>query len=97
MTGESVRILSWRFLKNGERIFDGMAKYSPHSMERSFLLRSSRTTYTASAIISRIFRANGQCFRCLVVADSVPVKACITPIREAMEILRVDGLSVNQT
>lgn len=39
-----------------------------------------------------IFCANGQCSRCLVIADGVPVKACITPIREGMEIRPVEGL-----
>lgn len=39
-----------------------------------------------------IFCANGQCSRCLVIADGVPVKACITPIRDGMEISPVEGL-----
>jgi sarcosine oxidase subunit alpha len=39
-----------------------------------------------------IFCANGQCAQCLVLADGVPVKACITPLRPDMRIEPVTGL-----
>lgn len=39
-----------------------------------------------------IFCANGQCSQCLVLADGVPVKACMTRIREGMSILPLEGL-----
>jgi sarcosine oxidase subunit alpha len=39
-----------------------------------------------------IFCANGQCAQCLVIADGLPVKACMTPLSEAMRIESVDGL-----
>jgi len=39
-----------------------------------------------------IFCANGQCAQCLVVADGIPVKACITPVRPGMEVLPLNGL-----
>lgn len=39
-----------------------------------------------------IFCANGQCAQCLVLADGVPVKACITPIREGMDVRSLDDL-----
>jgi sarcosine oxidase subunit alpha len=39
-----------------------------------------------------LFCANGQCSHCLVIADGIPVKACITPVREGMNIRPVNGL-----
>ena len=39
-----------------------------------------------------LFCANGQCSHCLVIADGIPVKACITPVHEGMNIRAVDGL-----
>lgn len=38
-----------------------------------------------------IFCANGQCGQCLVMADGRPVKACMTPVAEGMEIAPVEG------
>jgi sarcosine oxidase subunit alpha len=38
-----------------------------------------------------IFCANGQCSQCLVIADGVPVKACMTPLRDGMQIRSVEG------
>jgi NADPH-dependent 2,4-dienoyl-CoA reductase/sulfur reductase-like enzyme/Fe-S-cluster-containing hydrogenase component 2/bacterioferritin-associated ferredoxin len=39
-----------------------------------------------------IFCANGQCSHCLVIADGVPVKACMTLPREGMDVWPVEGL-----
>ena len=39
-----------------------------------------------------IFCANGQCAQCLVIADGVPVKACMTPARPGMRVEPADGL-----
>ena len=39
-----------------------------------------------------MFCANGQCSQCLVLADGVPVKSCITPVEEGMEVRSMDGL-----
>ena len=33
-----------------------------------------------------IFCANGQCSQCMVIADGVPVKGCMVPVTEGMEI-----------
>jgi sarcosine oxidase, subunit alpha len=33
-----------------------------------------------------IFCANGQCSQCVVVIDGIPLKSCITPLREGMDI-----------
>ncbi len=39
-----------------------------------------------------LYCANGQCAQCLVSADGVPVKACMTAVRPGMVVARVDGL-----
>jgi sarcosine oxidase, subunit alpha len=41
-----------------------------------------------------IFCANGQCAQCTVIADNLPVKACMTLIRENMVIEPVSGLPI---
>ncbi|MGC9467247.1 MAG: FAD-dependent oxidoreductase [Anaerolineae bacterium] len=39
-----------------------------------------------------IFCANGQCSQCLVLADGVPVKACMTAVTPGMSVMPVNGL-----
>lgn len=39
-----------------------------------------------------IFCANGQCAQCMVIANGIPVKACMTGIKENMIIESVEGL-----
>ena len=39
-----------------------------------------------------IFCANGQCSQCLVIADGLPVKSCMTPLRDRMVAQSVEGL-----
>jgi len=39
-----------------------------------------------------IFCANGQCGQCLVLANGVPVKACLTPVMEGMDVRSLIGL-----
>jgi NADPH-dependent 2,4-dienoyl-CoA reductase/sulfur reductase-like enzyme/Fe-S-cluster-containing hydrogenase component 2 len=39
-----------------------------------------------------MFCANGQCAQCLVIADGVPVKSCITQVQEGMDVRSLDGL-----
>jgi sarcosine oxidase subunit alpha len=39
-----------------------------------------------------LFCANGQCSQCLVIADRVPVKACMTPLRAGMLVQSVEGI-----
>jgi NADPH-dependent 2,4-dienoyl-CoA reductase/sulfur reductase-like enzyme/Fe-S-cluster-containing hydrogenase component 2 len=39
-----------------------------------------------------IYCANGQCGQCLVMANGIPVKACITPVAEGMDVRSIDGL-----
>lgn len=39
-----------------------------------------------------IYCANGQCSQCLVLANEIPVKACMTPIEENMQVEPINGL-----
>lgn len=39
-----------------------------------------------------IFCANGQCSQCLVIANGLALKACMTPLKDGMAIERMDGL-----
>ncbi|MGD8564535.1 MAG: FAD-dependent oxidoreductase, partial [Desulfarculaceae bacterium] len=39
-----------------------------------------------------LFCANGQCSQCLVIADGRPVKSCMVPLAEGMQIEAVEGL-----
>lgn len=39
-----------------------------------------------------MFCANGQCSQCLVIADGLPVKSCMTPLREGMVVEGMEGL-----
>ncbi len=39
-----------------------------------------------------MFCANGQCAQCLVLADGLPVKSCITAVREGMDVRSMEGL-----
>ncbi len=39
-----------------------------------------------------IFCANGQCAQCMVLANGVPVKACMTPVEPGMCVMPIDGL-----
>jgi sarcosine oxidase subunit alpha len=39
-----------------------------------------------------IFCANGQCSQCMVMADGLPLKACMTPLKKGMCLESVEGL-----
>jgi len=39
-----------------------------------------------------MFCANGQCSQCLVIADGLPVKSCMTPLKEGMNIRSVEDI-----
>jgi NADPH-dependent 2,4-dienoyl-CoA reductase/sulfur reductase-like enzyme/Fe-S-cluster-containing hydrogenase component 2/bacterioferritin-associated ferredoxin len=39
-----------------------------------------------------MFCANGQCSQCLVIADGLPVKSCMTPLRDGTVVQSVEGL-----
>jgi NADPH-dependent 2,4-dienoyl-CoA reductase/sulfur reductase-like enzyme/Fe-S-cluster-containing hydrogenase component 2/bacterioferritin-associated ferredoxin len=38
-----------------------------------------------------IFCANGQCAQCTVIADGLPVKSCMVPVRPGMRVAPLDG------
>jgi NADPH-dependent 2,4-dienoyl-CoA reductase/sulfur reductase-like enzyme/Fe-S-cluster-containing hydrogenase component 2/bacterioferritin-associated ferredoxin len=38
-----------------------------------------------------IFCANGQCAQCLVMADGLPVKSCMVPVRPGMQVEPLEG------
>jgi NADPH-dependent 2,4-dienoyl-CoA reductase/sulfur reductase-like enzyme/Fe-S-cluster-containing hydrogenase component 2 len=39
-----------------------------------------------------IFCANGQCSQCMVMADGLPVKSCMSPLQDKMVVASVEGL-----
>ncbi|RLC47429.1 MAG: sulfurtransferase, partial [Candidatus Cloacimonadota bacterium] len=39
-----------------------------------------------------IYCANGQCAKCTVIANGVPVKSCMTEVTENMKVKSVEGL-----
>lgn len=41
-----------------------------------------------------IFCANGQCAQCMVIANGLPVKACMTPVTPGMHVEPLNGLPV---
>ncbi|HDJ29908.1 MAG TPA: (2Fe-2S)-binding protein, partial [Candidatus Acetothermia bacterium] len=41
-----------------------------------------------------LFCANGQCAQCMVIADGVPVKSCMTKVKPGMRVAPLDGLPV---
>ena len=44
-----------------------------------------------------IFGVSGQGSQCTVIADGKPVKSCMTPVREGMQVKRCEGLPVLDT
>ena len=41
-----------------------------------------------------IYCANGQCAQCTLIIDGVPLKSCIVPLQEGMEVQSLEGLPV---
>ena len=39
-----------------------------------------------------LFCANGQCAQCLLIIDGIPLKSCVTPVKEGMDVRSLDGL-----
>ena len=39
-----------------------------------------------------IFCANGQCSQCMVISNGLPVKSCMTPLKDKMVVQSVEGL-----
>lgn len=44
-----------------------------------------------------LFCANGQCSQCMVIADDIPVKSCITSLKEGMRLESAEGLITLQS
>ena len=75
---------------------------------QSRLLKARRGEMISSALIANgikifgrhhhdgsgqgLFCANGQCSKCMVIANGMPVKSCMTPVRQRMIIESCDGL-----
>ncbi len=49
-------------------------------------------THSKDGSSQGIYCANGQCSQCLVIADGVPVKACMTLVKEGMHVQSLHGL-----
>ena len=39
-----------------------------------------------------IFCANGQCSQCMIIANGLPVKSCMTPLKKDMKLYSLEGL-----
>ncbi|MBN1434419.1 FAD-dependent oxidoreductase [Candidatus Fermentibacterales bacterium] len=39
-----------------------------------------------------MFCANGQCSQCTLIIDGIPLKSCIVPLREGMDVRSVEGI-----
>ncbi len=51
------------------------------------------TRFTQGGAPRGVFCGMGVCFDCLVVVDGIPnTRACVTWVREGMEVVRQDGL-----
>jgi len=76
--------------------FDGKLLYGFEGMVISSALFLNKIKIFGHHIKDRspqgLFCANGQCSQCNVIADGVPVKACMTPLREGMKIESCNGL-----
>jgi len=48
--------------------------------------------HAADGAAQGMFCANGQCSQCMVVADGVPVKGCMVPVREGMDVRSCEGM-----
>ncbi len=67
----------------------------PNEMISSALMANGISIFShhpADGTPQGIFCANGQCAQCLVIADGVPVKACMTPVKAGMQVKPAEGL-----
>jgi len=68
--------------RNGEMISSALFAHGIHIFGR----------HSKDGSPQGMFCANGQCSQCLVIADGIPVKSCVTPIKQGMEVRSLDGL-----
>jgi sarcosine oxidase subunit alpha len=82
--------------KKIEFSFDGTVLYGFEGMVISSALFLNKIKvfghHTKDQSPQGIFCANGQCSQCNVIANGIPVKACMTPLREGMTIKSCNGL-----
>ena len=67
----------------------------PNEMISSALMANGISIFSHHPIdksAQGIFCANGQCAQCLVIADDIPVKSCMTPVRAGMRVEPAEGL-----
>ncbi len=76
--------------------FDGKFLYGFEGMVISSALFLNKIKIFGHHIKDRspqgLFCANGQCSQCNVIANGIPVKACMTPLTEGMKIKSCNGL-----
>ncbi|HNY83791.1 MAG TPA: (2Fe-2S)-binding protein, partial [Anaerolineaceae bacterium] len=67
----------------------------PDEMISSALIANGVTIFGHSPVDRSpqgIFCANGQCAQCMVIADGIPVKSCMTAVKAGMKVLPKDNL-----
>jgi NADPH-dependent 2,4-dienoyl-CoA reductase/sulfur reductase-like enzyme/Fe-S-cluster-containing hydrogenase component 2/bacterioferritin-associated ferredoxin len=76
--------------------FDGKPLYGFEGMVISSALFLNKIKTFGHHVKDRspqgLFCANGQCSQCNIIANGIPVKACMTPLKEGMTIESCDGL-----
>lgn len=69
----------------------------PDEMISSALIANGVTIFGHSPVDHSpqgIFCANGQCAQCMVIADGIPVKSCMTAVKAGMKVLPKDNLPI---
>ena len=99
MTNMSVRLPDGHGLERGARLsltLDGRAvnAYEGETVAAVLLAEGHiATRKTRSGSPRGVYCGMGVCFDCLVVVDGVPnTRACVTWVREGMDVTRQDGL-----
>jgi predicted molibdopterin-dependent oxidoreductase YjgC len=99
MTNMSVRLPDGHGLERGARLsltLDGRAvnAYEGETVAAVLLAEGHiATRRTRSGSPRGVYCGMGVCFDCLVVVDGVPnTRACVTWVREGMDVARQDGL-----
>ena len=67
----------------------------PNEMLSSALMANGVSVFSHHPVdgsAQGIFCANGQCSQCMVIADGIPVKSCMTPVKAGMCVEPAEGL-----
>jgi len=86
--GKSLDMLSFKF--NGKKLFAKSGEMISSALFANGIHEFGRHKKDNSP--QGIFCANGQCSQCLVIADGIPVKSCIVPVEDGMDVRSLDGL-----